>query len=631
MPQSAASICLMPIPLHAGIQGAKRATLMAMAKSIALFATLALMVAGVMRFGLQRDASLPLAAAAIAGGLPLAIRTLRELLAGRFQSDVLGVVSIVAGVALGEYFAAAVIVLMMSGGSALEEAASRRAANVLDALARRMPKLAHRRTTTGLTDIPVSSITPGDELAVLGHELCPVDGVVIEGNGTMDESYLTGEPYQIQKAPGATVLSGAINGTGTLIIRATNAAASSRYAQIVQVVEQASSQQPPIRRLGDRIGAWYTPLALAIAAGAWAASGDPVRFLAVLVVATPCPMLLAIPIAVIGAVSTAARHGIVVRNPAALEQIRECVHFLFDKTGTLTTGKPVVNSVDAAPGFSETEVLRAAASLEYYSRHPLAAAVIQKFESLGLVTDAVEAAEEIPGHGLRGVVGGRVVALTGRKAAAAMGHLIAPEQPGLECVVLIDGQYAGLIHMIDAPRAETLEFVSHLRRKHAGRRVVLVSGDREREARAFAEKAGIDEVLAGQTPEQKLAFVKELTATGPTLFAGDGINDAPALLAATVGVAFGARGDVAATAADAVILDPSIRGLDQLIHIGARMRRIALQSAIGGMALSLIAMIFAATGLLAPAAGAILQEAIDLAAIGNALRAASSAKSLTDY
>jgi len=605
--------------------------LVSMARWIASIAAVAIAVAVGMRFGLQRDPGWVLAAAAVIGGLPLAIRTLRELMAGRFQSDVLGVVSIAAGLALEEYFAASVIVLMMSGGAALEEAASRRAASVLDALARRMPKLAHRRTASGLADVPVTEIVPGEELAVLGHEICPVDGVVIEGHGTMDESYLTGEPYQIQKAPGATVLSGAINGAGTLIIRATNAAAASRYAQIVQVVEQASSQQPPIRRLGDRIGAWYTPLALAVAGGAWVASGDPLRFLAVLVVATPCPMLLAIPIAVIGAVSTAARHGIVVRNPAALEQIRECVHFLFDKTGTLTTGKPVVDSVESAPGFTETEVLRAAAALEYYSRHPLAAAVIQKFESLGLVAEKVQEAEEIPGHGLRGVVGGRTVALTGRKAAVAMGHSVAPEQPGLECVVLIDGRYAGLIHMIDAPRAETIEFVSHLRRKHGGRRVVLVSGDREREAKAFAEKAGIDEVLAGQTPEQKLAFVKELAATGPTLFAGDGINDAPALLAATVGVAFGARGDVASSAADAVILDPSIRGLDQLIHIGGRMRRIALQSAIGGMALSLIAMAFAAGGWLAPAAGAILQEVIDLAAIGNALRAAASTESLTDY
>ncbi|MFN0105956.1 MAG: heavy metal translocating P-type ATPase, partial [Bryobacteraceae bacterium] len=517
-----------------------------MAKWIALIAAFAIAAAGVMRFGLHQDPAAPLVAAAIIGGVPLTLRTLRELFAGRFQSDVLGVISIAAGVALGENFAAAVIVLMMSGGSALEEAASRRAANVLDALARRMPKLAHKRGASGLSDIPVAEVAPGDELAVLGHEICPVDGVVIEGHGSMDESYLTGEPYQIQKAPGAAVLSGAINGTGTLIIRATSGASASRYAQIVQVVEQASSQQPPIRRLGDRIGSWYTPIALAVAAGAWAASGDPVRFLAVLVVATPCPLLLAIPIAVIGAVSTAARNGIVVRNPAALERIQECVHFLFDKTGTLTTGKPIVSGVEAAPGFTETDVLRAAAALEYYSRHPLAAAIIQKSESLGLVAETVEEAEEIPGHGLRGVVGGRAVALTGRKAAAGLGHTVAPEQPGLECVVLIDGRYAGLIRMIDAPRAGTLEFVSHLRRMHRGRRVVLVSGDREREARAFAEKAGIDEVLAGQTPEQKLAFVKELTASGPTLFAGDGINDAPALLAATVGVAFGASGDVAA-------------------------------------------------------------------------------------
>lgn len=602
-----------------------------MARSIAIVAAFAIAIAGVMRFGLDSDPRFVLAVAAAAGGIPLAVRTLLEVFRGRFQSDMLGVISIAAGLWLGENFAATVIVLMMSGGSALEEAASRRAASVLDALARRMPKLAHRRTTSGLADVPVAEIVHGWELAVLGHELCPVDGVVIEGRGTMDESYLTGEPYQIQKAPGATVLSGAINGPGTLIIRATNVASASRYAQIVKVVEQASTQQPPIRRLGDRIGAWYTPLALAVAAVAWALSGDPVRFLAVLVVATPCPMLLAIPIAVIGAVSTAARQGIVVRNPAALEGIRECVHFLFDKTGTLTTGKPVVDSVEAAPGFTPNEVLSAAAALEYYSRHPLAAAIVQKFESTGLAPETVEQAEEIPGKGLRGVVSGRPVALTGRKTAAALGLSVAPEQPGLECVVLIEERYAGLIRMIDAPRAETLEFVSHLWRKHGGRRVVLVSGDREREARAFAEKAGIDEVLAGQTPEQKLAFVKKLTESGPTLFAGDGINDAPALLAATVGVAFGARGDVAATAADAVILDPSIRGLDQLIHIGERMRRIALQSAIGGMALSLIAMAFAANGSLAPAAGAILQEAIDLAAIANALRAAAPSESLTDY
>ncbi len=580
-------------------------------------------------------ASWPLLVALAFGGIPLAIGVVRRLLAADFSADVLAAVSIVASAALGEYLAGVIVVLMLAGGQALESFAQRRASSALRALARRMPTVAHRRGDDGLVDVAVADVVVDDTLVVLPHETCPVDGVVLEGRSTMNEAYLTGEPYFQEKIPGSAVLSGAINGMGALVIRASSAAVDSRYVQIMRVMQDAEERRPRLRRLGDRLGAWYTPLALGVAIAAGLAAHDPVRFLAVLVVATPCPLIIAIPVAVIGAVSLAARRGIIVRDPSVLEEIDTCRTAMFDKTGTLTYGEPRVSEIVALGGQRRERVLARVASLERYSRHPLAKAIGVAADEARLAVDPASAVSERPGQGLRGTVDGVVVEVTGRRLLAARGialETLPPSGGGLESVILFDGALAALIRFRDEVRADGRPFVRHLEPNHGFDRVLLVSGDREDEVRHLAKQVGITEVHAGQSPEQKLALVRAETERAPTLFMGDGINDAPALAAATVGVAFGQGSDVTAEAAGAVILESSLQRVDELLHIGRRMRTIALQSAVGGIALSLLAMVAAAFGLLPPVAGALVQEAIDVVAVLNALRAAHApGAALSDY
>lgn len=567
----------------------------------------------------------PLMAALILGGAPQVWHVLRRVLQRRFDTDILAFVSILTSVVLGEYLAGTIIVLMLAGGTVLEQYATGKASSVLDALAKRMPTIAHR--TDG--DLPVEQVKPGDELVVFPHEACPVDGVVVKGRGTMNEAYLTGEPYLLSKSVGSAVLSGAMNGESALTIRATKPAMDSRYAQIMRVVQETEQNQPSMRRLGDRLGAWYTPLALAMAGAAWLWSGDPDRFLAVIVVATPCPLLIGIPVAVLGAISLAAKHGILIRRAAALEDIDRCRVFIFDKTGTLTYGTPSVSNVVYGEGFSREGVLGVVASLEKYSRHPLAGALVEAGQ--GLPEAEISEVHELPGQGLVGRSNGVLVEVTGRKRARALGLSLPDEGQGLECVVLMDGRFAALVQFRDRPRQDAPAFIEHLSTRHGGTRVVLLSGDRESEVRYLAELAGIGEVRFSQSPEEKLRFVKELAATGPVLYVGDGINDAPSLLAATVGIALGDKGEIAVQAADAAILQPSLRRVDQLIHIGRRMRRIALESAVGGMVLSAGCMVLAATGWLTPSAGALAQEGIDILAVLNALRVGMGPGADSDY
>jgi len=572
---------------------------------------------------------------ALAGGIPLLFGLVVHLARLEFSADLLAGISIVTSVILGEYLAGTLVVLMLSGGQALEAYAVRRASFALEALAKRLPSLAHRKKGATVGDVPLAEIAVGDAIIVFPHETCPVDGIVLEGRSTMNESYLTGEPYLLPKATGSGVLSGAINGDGALTIRAEKTAVDSRYAKIMQVMRDSEQRRPQLRRLGDQIGAVYTPLAIVIALSAWAISGDSSRFLAVLVVATPCPLLIAIPVAIIGSVSLAARRGIIIKDPAVLEKIDTCRIAIFDKTGTLTYGQPKLTEVFPATGFARDETLAAVASLERYSRHPLASAMIDAATEAKLpVVEAGEVSER-PGEGLRGVIGGRTIQVTSRKKLAAQSPASAEQLPplagGLECVVLIDGRYAATFRFRDEPRAEGKSFVRHLKPQHGFERVLLVSGDRETEVRYLAEKVGITEVFASQSPEQKLALVREETKRVNTVFMGDGINDAPALTAATVGIAFGRGSDVTAEAAGAVILDSSLERVDELLHIGRRMRSIALQSAVGGMGLSMIGMVAAAAGYLPPVAGAITQEVIDVLAVLNALRASLTPHTLTDY
>jgi heavy metal translocating P-type ATPase len=419
------------------------------------------------------------------------------------------------------------------------------------------------------------------------------------------------------------------------LIRADKLAVDSRYARIMQVMRASEQHRPRMRRLGDRLGAWYTPLALAIGAAAWVLSADPVRFLAVMVVATPCPLLIAIPVAIIGSISLAARRAIIIRDPSALETADTCRTLIFDKTGTLTYGRPLLVAQIMTPGWEASEVLGLVGSLERYSKHPLATAVVEAATRAGVVLHEAAEISEPPGAGLRGSVLGRRIEVTSRQKLLARQPAVAsqlpPPETGLECVVLIDDRYAATFQFRDQPRRDGALFVQHLGIKHRITRTLLVSGDRESEVRYLAELVGITEVFFSQTPEQKLAIVRAETARAPTMFVGDGINDAPALVAATVGVAFGQNSDVTTEAADVVVMDSSLQKVDELLHISRRMRRIALQSAVGGMGLSLVGMFVAAAGGLPPVAGAITQEVIDVIAVLNALRAAVPPGSLIDY
>jgi len=609
----------------------RKTTVIAALSVAGIFAYLAL------RFGFHvapETCRIPLVFTLVIGGLPLLYDLLQKLLKREFGSDLLGGISIITAVLLGEYLAGSIIVLMLAGGQALESYALRSASSVLAALAKRVPSVAHWKRGEEITDVGLLDVAVGDTLVIYPNDICPVDGIVTEGHGMMDESYLTGEPFQITKTSGSSVISGAINGESALTIRTTKVAADSRYAKIMQVMHESESKRPKLRRLGDQLGAIYTPVALTVAIIAWAVSGESIRFLAVLVIATPCPLLIAIPVAIIGSISLCARRAIIVKSPVVLEQIAECRTAIFDKTGTLTYGEPKLTEQLMAPGFIQKDVLTLAASLERYSKHPLARAILAEAKADGFFPPQATDVSELPGQGLHGNVSGHRVLITSRIKLAAHNIAGAGQIPaatgGLECVVLVDERYAALLRFRDAPRADSRPFVSHLGPKHHFSRVMIVSGDRESEVRYLANQVGIAEIYAQQSPEQKLALVRAETAKTKTLYVGDGINDAPAMMAATVGMAIGQNSDVTAEAAGVVIMDNSLTKVDEFMHISRRMRIIALQSAVGGMALSVIGMIVAATGHLSPVSGAITQEVIDVLAVLNALRAAFPPKVIHD-
>ncbi len=622
-----------PIPGRAAAQLWKsRETL------IAGFTVAMILVHLVLRYGIESSKAIsdgPLWSVLIFGGLPLVGDLLLKLLRREFGSDLLAGISIVVSAILDEYLAGSLVVLMLSGGEALEAYAVRSASSVLRALSKRMPSVAHRKTDSVVEDVPLDALAIGDTLAVFPHEICPIDGTVIEGHGVMDESYLTGEPYLMSKTPGSSVLSGAINGESALIVRAEKLAVDSRYAKIMEVMQRSEEHRPRMRRLADQLGAWYTPLAVAIGVAAWIGSGDPVRFLAVMVVATPCPLLIAIPVTIIGSISLAARRAIIVRDPASLETADMCRTLIFDKTGTLTYGEPNLVEQIATDPFEPHEVLSLVGSLERFSKHPLATAIVTAAPAAKAVVHEVTEISERPGEGLRGSVVGHRLQVTSRQKLLArqpeLAALLPQQSGGLECVILIDERYAATYRFRDTPRTDGASFIHHLPDRHQVQRTMLVSGDRESEVRYLADQVGIDEVYFSQSPEQKLAIVNAQTARGPTMFVGDGINDAPALMAATVGVAFGQNSDVTSEAADVIVMDSSLQKIDEFLHISRRMRRIALQSAIGGMGLSGLGMLLAAAGYLPPVAGAISQEVIDVLAVLNALRVALPPKALVDF
>jgi heavy metal translocating P-type ATPase len=560
--------------------------------------------------------------------VPLGASVLRALARGDVGVDAIALLAMAGSLVLGEVLAGAVVALMLSGGNALEAAAGRRARRELTELLERAPRIAHLRREGAIEEVAVDAVVPGDLVVVRAGEVVPVDGVVAGGGAVLDESALTGEPLPARRAAGAAVRSGTSNAGEAFDLRATRPAAESAYAALVRLVTEAQARRAPFVRMADRYAAFLLPLTLAVAAVAWAASGDPVRALAVLVVATPCPLILAAPIAFVCGVSRAARHGIVVKGTPALEALGRARTVLLDKTGTLTLGVPSVERVAPADGIAADELLRLAASVDELSAHVMAEALVHDAERRGLRLSEARDVVERPGEGIEGGVDGRRVAVGSAAFMAARGVGGKPGPPAgpgrAHVLVAVDGSLAGTIVMADRARPDAACAVADLREAGA-QRVAMVTGDDRATAHAVAAGVGLEEVYADCRPGDKLALLEAIRrdpGSRPVVMVGDGVNDAPALAAADVGVAIaGAGATVSTEAADVVITVDRIDRVAAALRIGRRSLAIARQSVLAGMGLSLAAMVVAALGHLPPVAGALLQEGIDVAVILNALRA----------
>jgi heavy metal translocating P-type ATPase len=570
-------------------------------------------------------------AAAVAAALvPLTVSVARSLRAGDVGVDAIALLAMAGALALGELLAGAVIALMLGGGNALEATAARRARRELTALLQRAPRIAHLRAAGGVQEVAVDAVVPGDTVVVRAGEVVPVDGVVASPRAVLDESALTGEPLPVRRTAGGPVRSGTANAGETFDLRASRPASESAYAAIVRLVRDAESQRAPFVRMADRYAAFLLPATMLLAGGAWALSGDPVRALAVLVVATPCPLILAAPIALVSGVSRAARDGVVVKGAVAIEQLGRARTVLLDKTGTLTLGAPAVERIVAWDGHGEDELLRLAASVDQLSAHVVAEALVHDAERRGLALAEAHEVRERPGDGIEGTVEGRRVVVGSRafvreRAIAASANGAEPEAPGRSRVYVgIDGAPAGTIVMADSTRPDAAAAVAALRAAGA-RRIAMVTGDDRATAEEVACAVGLDEVFADCGPDDKLAVLHAVAddpGARPVVMVGDGVNDAPALAAADVGVAMAAAGSTVSTeAADVVITVDRIDRVARALRVGRRSLTIAHQSVLAGMGLSLVAMIAAALGHIPPVAGALLQEGIDVAVILNALRA----------
>ncbi|MFB8754613.1 heavy metal translocating P-type ATPase [Streptomyces nigra] len=552
---------------------------------------------------------------------------LSALRRGHAGVDVIAILALGGTLAVGEYLAGALIGLMLATGRTLETAARRRASHDLRALLEHAPRTARRRTADGVSSVPLGEIAVGDLLVVGPGEVVPVDGTVESSAAVLDESVLTGEPLHVERPRGAGVRSGVVNAGGAFELRATAAEQDSTYAGIVRLARQAGAENAPVVRLADRYAAWFLPLSLAVAGLAWLISGSAVRAVAVLVVATPCPLLLAAPVAIVSGLSRASRLGVVIRDGGALESLGRARTLLLDKTGTLTRGRPRVVDVVAAPGWTPSEVLRLAASVDQYSPHVLARAITATARERALHPSVPADVTEEPGRGATGTVDGHRVAV-GR---ADFGGARPPWAGAVDNRALldgaavawltVDGKPAGAVLLRDPLRHDAPRTLRRLRSAGIDR-VLMLTGDRAEPAREVAAVLGLDDVRAELGPAEKVAAVRAERDRAVTVMVGDGVNDAPALAAADVGVAMGARGSTATSeAADIVLTTDRVDRLADAVSIAVRARRIAVQSALGGMLLSLAAMAAAAAGLLPPAVGALLQEGIDAAVILNALRA----------
>ena len=553
------------------------------------------------------------------------IGMVRRLRHGTLGIDVLAIMAIVATVLVGEYVATLIIVLMLTGGAALEDFAVNRAKRELDALLKRAPQIAHRLIggTGEVEDIPATDVRPSDLLLVRPAEIVPVDGELVTASAAFDESSLTGESLPVEREAGDSVFSGSINGQAAATIRATATAADSQYQQIIALVEEAAASKAPVVRLADRYAVPFTAVSLSIAGLAWFASGDPARFAEVLVVATPCPLLISAPVAFMGGMSRAARNGIIVKGGGVLEMLSRSRTVVFDKTGTLTHGTPTIARVLPQPGFGEDELLALAASAEQYSSHVLAASVIAAARTRGLELTTTETATEVPAHGVVALLGARQVTV-GKLSYIrdrAPDAVAAPLEGGeLAIYLAVDGRFAGSIVASDTLRDNAPQTMADFRALGL-RDTVMLTGDTRLTAEHIAEMVGIDQVQADCLPADKVNAVLAL-ARRPVIMVGDGVNDAPVLAVADVGIAMGARGATAASeSADVVILIDDLTRTARAVAIGQDTVRIALQSIWLGIALSIGLMLLAAFGFIPATAGALLQEFVDLATILNALRA----------
>lgn len=550
------------------------------------------------------------------------------LRSGKFGLDIVAAISMSAALAFGEYLAAAIVALMYAGGQYLESFAEGRARREMSALLARVPRTAIRHRNGGLEEVSIELIEPGDRLLIRRGDIVPVDGQVADGLAVLDQSALTGESLPVQQRPGESVLSGVTNVGEVFDLSVSRRAAESTYAAIVRLVEAAQQSRAPMARLADRFAIVFLVATVMIAGGAWHFTGDPIRAVAVLVVATPCPLILAVPVAIVAGLSRAARHGILVKNGGALERMACVRAVVIDKTGTLTSGEARVIGVRTAGGLSEDDVLQIAASLDQASQHIIARTMVAHARECGLSLSVPANVSETPGEGLEGEIDGRHVVVGGRRFVASKlrgAKAMSPSRrraPGLVTVsVARDGVQIGEILLADELRAGTEALLGDLRRLGL-ERIVLATGDRTEVARAIANGLDIDAIRAELTPDQKVLVVLSERKNGPVMMLGDGVNDAPALAAADIGVAMGARGAAAsAEAADVVLLVDRIDPIVLAIAIARRSRRIAVESVVAGICLSVGGMAAAAFGYLTPVQGAIFQEVIDVAVILNALRA----------
>ena len=601
-------------------------------ETLVLVAALAGIALGGLGWALGSDALRVYAWAAVTALVLLrtVIEAVVALARKKLGVDVIAVLAMGGALLLGEWLAGAIIAVMVTGGASLERYAAGRARRELSALLERAPRRAHVFREEGVVDVDPNEIRVGDHLLVAQGEVVPADGVLVSEAAVLDASALTGETRPLEVEKGDAIQSGALNAAGPLEMVATATAEASTYAAIVRLVREASAARPPSARLADRFALFFLIATLVLAGGAWVVAGDPHRALAVVVVATPCPLILAVPIAIVAGISRAARYGVIVKGGAALETLARARVLLLDKTGTITTGRPRVSSIETFGDASPEAILRWAASVEQVSSHPFAPGIVAAARAWKLSLPFPEDARDVVGRGARGHVDGRLITV-GQLAFVAPDAVRSPAARELEMrcsiegtspvFVAVDGHLEGALVVKDPIRPEVPRVLRALRKEGISR-IYMVTGDHPDVAELVGDAVGVDRVLSERTPEEKVTVVREARAHGTTMMAGDGINDAPALALADVGVAMGSRGATAAAeAADVVLTSDKLEGLLIAIRTAKRSRRIASQSAFVGIGASVVAMLVAAAGYLTPVAGALLQEGIDLAVILNALRA----------